>query len=215
MKSFALLLMLVSGDFGSKQKKRQVRTLPRFSSITLNGLGTVHLHQGAQKVAITMDERLFDLFVTEVKSGVLHMGFSHWSLLRNLWFLFKFDKGIVDVTLPDFETIKVNGKGTVLSDPLSSDSLEIALYGAATAKLQGSIEKVRIVSTGAARFKGRYLVSNKCSIKMQGAGKIEVEAKEKLNVSAKGAGKILYWGDPALSLKVTGSNTVKKGKDKE
>ncbi|AEV29067.1 Protein of unknown function (DUF2807) [Sphaerochaeta pleomorpha str. Grapes] len=215
MKRVAMLLALATGDFGSNKRKRQVRTLPRFSSVTLNGLGTVHLHQGPQEVVITMDERLFDLFVTEVKGRVLHMGFSHWSLLRSLWFLFQTDKGRIDITLPEIEAVNVNGKGTVLSDPLTAESLEVALHGASSITLQGNVSKLRIVSTGAARFEGRHLVAERCSVKMNGSGRIEIEAKEKLNASVIGAGKLVYWGEPKVTVKTTGASTVKKGEDRK
>lgn len=214
MKPYAMVFALAEVGSGSKRRKRQVRTLPRFSSITLNGLGTVHLHQGPQQVVITMDERLFDLFVTEVKGGVLRMGFSHWSLKRSLWYLLQPDKGQIDVTLPEIEAVKINGKGTVRSDSLTADSLEVALNGASSLTLQGVVSKLHIVSTGSARFLGKDLVAERCSVKIRGAGRVEIEVQEKLNASVSGVGRVVYWGEPKCSLKTTGVGSIKKGEER-
>jgi hypothetical protein len=213
MKLYASLLAL--SEIGSRlhQRKGQVRTLPNFSSVSLDGIGTIHLHQGPQKVSVTMDERMLDLFVTEVKRGVLHMGFSHRNVFKNLWFLCKSDKGLIDITLPEIKAIKLTGKGLVVSDSLSVESLEVDLTGASRATLQGTVSKLYITSTGAVRFDARNLATQWCSVKMNGAGTVEIEVTEKLNVTVTGAGKVLYWGDPKVNMKVTGAGSVRKGKE--
>jgi hypothetical protein len=211
MKLYASILALAEVGSGLNPKMGQARTLPNFSSLALEGVGTIHLHQGPQKVLITMDERLLDLFVTEVKRGVLHMGFSHRNVFKNLWFLFKADKGLIDITLPEIKAIKLTGKGLVVSDSLSVESLEVDLTGASRATLQGTVSKLHIVSAGAARLDARNLETQWCSVKMRGAGTVELEVTEKLNVTVTGAGKVLYWGEPKVNTKVTGAGSVRKG----
>jgi hypothetical protein len=213
MKLYASILALSEIGSGLHQRKGQVRTFPNFSSISLDGIGTIHLHQGPQKVMITMDERLLDLFVTEVKRGVLHMGFSHRNVFKNLLLLFKADKGLIDITLPEIKALQVTGKGLVVSDSLSVESLEIDLTGASRVTLQGTASKLHIASTGSVRLDARNLATQWCSVKMNGAGTVEIEVTEKLNVTVTGAGKVLYWGDPKVNMKMTGTGSVRKGKE--
>jgi hypothetical protein len=213
MKAYASILALSENGSLLPKRKGQVRTLPNFSSLSLDGIGTVHLHQGPQKVMVVMDERLLDIFMTEVKRGVLHMGFSHRKVWKTLWFFFKADKGLVDITLPEIKAINLTGKGLLVSDFLSVESLEVDLTGASRATLQGTISKLHITSSGTVRFDARNLATQWCSVKMDGAGTVELEVTEKLNVTVKGAGKVLYWGDPKVNMKVTGAGSVRKGED--
>jgi hypothetical protein len=170
---------------GSGNIVNQERTASEFYAITMEGVANVNVQQGDEhKVVVTTDDNLQDFVLVEVKNNVLHI-----NTKPNI--NIKPTKLIVDVHLPELQSINLEGVGNVkLSNGKASD-LKISLSGV------GNID--------AKNYQIQNLV-----IKHSGVGKAIVWATNSLNGTLSGVGNILYKGNPAVNLNVSGIGKIKK-----
>jgi hypothetical protein len=190
----------------------QSRSLPRFTSIALNGVSKVRIHRGPQAISLTIDSNLIDRYETRVENGKLVMGFgcglgTFWALRRGL------TTCEVDVTMPELDGIELNGAGTIAVDEFAYGKLKAEVNGAGKLELKGSASELKLYCTGSCAVQARELVSESGSIGITGSGHVEARVKDSLDVSISGAGELLYWGAPKLSRKITGAGGVRRAGD--
>ena len=75
-------------------------------------------------------------------------------------------------------------------------SLNLEIYGAGSATLEGSAEKLSVYISGAGSIKGYGMTVGDAAIKMSGAGSAEVNVTGILDVSINGTGSVTYKGTP-------------------
>lgn len=207
--------------------KTEARTVPEFSSIVLNGIGTVRVHRGPRKVLVTLNADLLDRYETIVKGKTLMIGFKcgigTLRAMRNV------KTCEVDVTVPELDKIELNGKGTIIADSFSGSSMDIVQNGASTLQcdlayetvrlnatgagsiaLRGSASKLDVRSTGNEKIEARDLVARVARIRVSGAGKVTVSAEDALDASVSGAGRILFSGNPQVTQRVSGAGTIQR-----
>lgn len=191
----------------------ETRDLPPFSSIALNGVGTLRIHQGPQSVRVTMDGALIDRFETVVKDGKLSMGFergfgfSYWRAMRRL------RRCDIDVTVPELRVVELNGAGTISADPTEYGALSLSVNGAGTVELRGTADAFSVRCTGAARVLARDLAAASARVGVTGAGEVELRAEDELDAAVTGAGSIAYWGSPRVSERVSGAGSIRRAGD--
>ena len=201
---------------GPIQAQSQTRTVPPFSSIVLDGIGTVRIHKGPQAVILTMDEKLFDLFETNVKQDTLYLGFSCKGFLKNWRLLHTVGKCEIDITVPEIEAITLNGAGSFLADAFDQKALSITVNGAGTIEIQkGSVSTLRLTCNGAAKLDTKDMVAEQCDIKISGSSQISVFVQQLLKVSITGLGTVTYRGNPEISQHISGAGTIRKAADHE
>jgi hypothetical protein len=189
----------------------EVRNLPAFSSIALNGIGLVRVHRGSQALAITIDADLADRFETKVVGGKLSLGLKCDP--RTLWLSRKLKTCEIDLSLPALEGIELNGAGIIVVDEFPFNELGLKLTGAGSVELRGSAFAVRVSCTGACRLLARSLRVGKAQVSITGAASVELGVRELLDVSISGSGSVLYWGDPLVSRRISGSGGLRRAGD--
>ena len=179
-----LFLISCNGIRGDGNIVSQERTASGFNGITINGVTNVNVLPGEDyKVIVTTDANLQDFVLMEMKNNVLQI----INTKENL----KPTKLIVDVHLPQLQSININGVGHVkLSDGNASD-LEVSLSGVGSFDAQN------------------YQVKN-VTVQNSGVGEALIWATDSLSGTLSGVGKFLYKGNPRVNLNVNGVGKLDK-----
>jgi len=189
----------------------ETRDLPSFTSVALNGVSTVRIHNGPQAVRVTIDETLADRYDTEVRNGKLMMGFKCG--IGTLWALRNLKTCEVDVTMPEMEGIELNGAGTVDVDAFDCDGLTVDVTGTGTVGLKGTASSILVTCTGACKVLASDCAAATGRVKMTGAARVEARVRDTLDASLTGSSTLLYWGDPAVTQRISGAGSVQRAGD--
>jgi Protein of unknown function (DUF2807). len=184
---FTSLLFLTScvGIQGNGNIVSQERAASDFQGLTLSGVANINIHPGeAYKVEVTTDDNLQDFISVESKNGVLHIGTKDNENLRPT-------KLIVDVYLPELQSINLSGVGNVTLPNGNASNLKISLSGVGNIDAQN------------------YQVQN-ITVQNSGVGNAKLWATDSLSGAISGVGNISYKGDPEVNIKVSGVGKVKK-----
>jgi hypothetical protein len=214
MRKTALAILLSTVSLGACRASEgtisEIRQVPAFSSIALNGIGTVRIRQGQQSVRLTIDPKLADRYETVVKNGKLMIGFTCGSNLFALRAIRKLKNCEVDITVPALEGIELNGQGRIFADSFPFSELRIDLTGAGVIELGGSAAELQIRCTGAGELRAGSLAAKAAHVRLTGAGTVDVRAEEELEASVSGAGTITYWGNPRVTQRVSGAGSIRR-----
>jgi len=213
----------VSRVQGSGTVVSELRHLPEFSEIRLEGMGTVEITPGSRSaIEVITDDNIQPSIETEVKNGKLTI--SHESG-RNL----KPTRLNYTITVKDLKGVSVAGSGqvschhTLVSEDFYatiSGSGDIAL-AVETARLEseisgsGSVYFAGFTDTYHARITGSGdvdafdLQTIDSSVVITGSGNCRVSVSDKLQAKITGSGDVLYKGHPRISRSITGSGKVR------
>ena len=186
---FVSILFLTSciniGIKGNGNIVSQEREASEFYGLTINGVGNVNVQPGEDyKLVVTTDDNLQYLVLVEVKNSILHIDTKENTNIRPT-------KLIIDVHLPELQSININGVENVkISDGNASD-LKISLSGVGNIDAQN------------------YQVQN-VIINGSGVGNAKVWATNSLGGTLSGVGSIHYKGAPEVRINVSGVGKVKK-----
>ena len=170
---------------GNENIVSQERVASDFQGLTLSGVASVNVHLGeAYKVEVTADDNLQDFISVESKNGVLYIASKD---NKN----FRMTKLIVDVHLPELQSINLTGVGSVTVSNGNASNLQISLSGVGNIDAQN------------------YQVQN-ITIQNSGVGSAKVWATDSLSGTLSGIGDISYKGNPEVSIKVSGVGKVNK-----
>ena len=182
---FASMLFLTSWIQVNGKIVSQERVASDFQGITLSGVASVNVHWGeTYKVEVTTDENLQDFISVESKNGVLFIASKDNTNIRPT-------KLIVEVHMPELQSINLSGVGSVTLSDGNASNLQISLSGVGNIDTQN------------------YQVQN-ITIQNSGVGNAKIWATDSLTGSLSGVGNISYKGDPEVSVKVSGVGKVKK-----
>ena len=180
-----LFLTSCTGIQGNGNIVSQERMANDFQGLTLSGVASVNVHPGEDyKVEVTTDDNLQDFISVEAKNGILYIACKDNKNLRPT-------KLIVDVHLPELQSINLSGVGSVTLSNGSASNLKISLSGV------GSIDAQN------------YQVQN-ITIQNSGVGSAKIWATDTLNGTLSGVGSIGYKGNPVVSVNVSGVGKVNK-----
>ena len=217
---FALLAILACGFImvspGKHVKGNGVKveksfdTAP-FDAVRLNGSFDVVFTQGPQKVVLSADENLIDVFKVEVRDGSLYLGVE-----RGTGFSTR-NKVVFTVSSPELNAVKVNGSGDFkVRKVLDSDALSLSINGS------GDIEADKVECknltcniNGSGDIEVEALTAASADVKINGSGDVTLVCREVREVTAtvNGSGDVdLYGNIVSVSSNVRGSGEVKTHK---
>jgi Putative auto-transporter adhesin, head GIN domain len=215
----------------------EVRTVPEFQAITLNGGMDLVVRQGlAQSVQVQAGEKLLPLLETVVESG------SQGATLQLRWkrgsggWLGGWNKvqtptrvlvtvvvprltalstaGTGDIRLETFSTpalqVSIAGSGDAQLQGLSTDELGVRISGSGTVSGQGTAAKTSVSITGSGDVKLTGMRADDVKVSIAGSGDAAVNAQKTLTVSIAGSGDVVYVGNAEVKTSVAGSGSVKK-----
>lgn len=174
------------------------------------------------RVYVKGDRRDIDDLIVKVSGGQLKMYFSKWRAKR-----YQMD---VEIEMPNLKAADFSGAVTAYVKGFDNlDQLEIDLSGASTATFVTKARGYEIDLSGASELTiegaGRDLDAEisgssklfafdatieKADLDVSGASSARVNVSNNLRVSASGASKVRYRGNPTVSLNTSGSSNVDK-----
>lgn len=195
-----------------------------FDGIDASISGKVVVLQGTEfKVKVQVEENLLPYLKTEVKSGDLHIYFSH--NVRDV------DNLVVTVTMPELTSIRLDGSGELEAndvfasqllnvDVSGSGSVEMGnikygkvsldLSGSGNINLGGEAVELDASISGSGHLDARSCPVATADIHLSGSGSAKVDVSDKLIAHISGSGEILYEGNPVVDADISGSGRVKK-----
>jgi hypothetical protein len=173
---FTSMLFLTSCIFsfngikGDGNVVSQERMASGFYGISIDGAANVNVHHGEDyKVVVTTDNNLQEFVSVEVKNDIVHINTKPNTNLKST-------RLIVDVHLPELQSINLKGVGNVkLSDGNASD-LQISLSGVGNVDAQNyQVENIVITQSGVGNSK--IWVTNSLSGTLSGVGNISYKGR--------------------------------------
>ena len=154
------------------------------------------------KNKIEADDNLLPLITTEVSNNVLHIK-SNRSFSVN-------DPIKVTISLPNLESVSVNGAGKFDISGLNNEKFEIDANGATTIRVAGETKLLDIDSNGAGKIDAHRLRATRGVVEAKGVARVDVNVTEQLEVTVSGPSHVTYEGDPVVNKTVNGPGSVSK-----
>jgi len=188
-------------DGSGNLKEKVIQNLPDYTGVDHPYSGEVFLTKGEPGVVLVSDDNVLDLFVFDVKNGILDIKdkenhcFSASSIYMRL-------------ISHKFEYIEANGSADWTSDPLDND-LNILSNGSGDMNLVGESDEQVIVLNGSGDVILENMPTVKATIIVNGSGDCKVRASGDVTVESNGSGHT-FLKDAAgkLIITINGSGNV-------
>ena len=197
--------------------------LEEFRSFMVSCSADVEIAQGdKQQVTVRGESNILDMFNTDVKNG-------SWNIDTDKCYSSK--KGVkVMITMPDLESIKINGSGDVSSLgilstkdisieingsgdvalELNSDEVRTEIDGSGDVTLSGECHSMDIDVNGSGDIKAFGLNTGDCDVDVNGSGDTRLNISGHMKVNVNGSGDVHYKGAPtSLEVNENGSGDVR------
>lgn len=189
---------------GSGNLISQTRNTGDFKVVKVGGILNVVINKSdTQSVVVEADDNIAPVIKTRVRSGVLEI----WSDKK-----FRSKKKVtIRIGSPSISGIDSSGVAKVRYTGIDNESLDVESSGASKVELEGNVGSIMVESSGASKVLGEKLVAENAEVEGSGAAKVLMTVNSKLRVSASGASRIKYKGDPGVIEKSTsGAASVSK-----
>jgi hypothetical protein len=208
---------------GSGTVVSELRHLPEFEKIRLEGQGKVEITQGSRPaIEITTDDNILPSIETEVRNGKLIISHESGRNLRPTRLNYT-------ITVTDLEGVSVAGSGQVNSNQtlVSEDfyakisgsgdislavetaRLESNISGSGSVYLSGFTDSYDARITGSGDVDAFDLQTIDSSVVITGSGNCRVSVSDNLHAKITGSGDVLYKGHPRIRRSITGSGKVR------
>lgn len=187
---------------GSGVKKTELRRPEPFSSLRVSGRVRARVLCGRPpEVSVTTDDNLLQYLDSGVKSEVLSVGFNRSVSSRS---------GVdLEISVQELEGLTISGAAEVSISDVGTDELCVVVSGAAEVRASGKADTLRLRISGAGKIHALELAAEKASVRISGAGSVELRAERELNVRISGAGSVRCAGQPEKVRKqITGAGRV-------
>lgn len=229
---------VVDRAFGSRTRAggggevvSEVRALPAFSRLGVDGLAEVTLVQGtAEAITIEAPAKQLPNVRTEVRDGTLTITnedsrgflgslFGGGPRPAKVTVTFRALDGVraagavklkANAMKANALAINVSGAASLAIAGLDAKELAVSGSGAMKAELAGRAGEQKVSISGAGDYRAPNLLTENARVSVSGAGKVVVNAAKTLDVSISGAGSVDYLGDPVVSQHISGAGRVRK-----
>lgn len=187
---------------GSGIAKSETRTPGKFTKIETSGAITVEVTAGqsATILLVSGDDNLLPLLQTTVAGDVLKIRMDE-SNTRKVPL-------VVKIAMPKLTAIDASGASRISVTGLNGERFALDGSGGTKAVLGGKIDKFAVDLSGAGRVDAFALEAKTATISISGAGHVDINASEKLDLKVSGAGKVIYMGRPAITKSISGAAKV-------
>jgi len=230
--SGALFLAASSGfALGSRESvasgivRTESRTVPAFTAIVIEGAGNVTLSQAsAQSLSVETDDNLLPLVKTEVRAGVLYLGFkqgvkpAHLSQLE------------FQITVPELTAVKISGSGNLhaasliraqaltleisgsggIYSELDVGRLAVTISGSGGMTAEGKARQLSVLISGSGSVQAHDLVSATAEVSVNGSGEAVINAQRTISINVSGSGRVAYGGGAEATIRKSGSGVVQR-----
>ena len=192
------------GAKGSGDLETRELSLDTFRALEVGGAFEVDIRFGKkQKVAITVDDNLWQYLETSVRNGWLKVD---WD--RNCR---PSDGCRIEIVVSRLDEVSVGGAVDATIHDFRGDRFRFQLSGAGNLKMDGQVDDLEIQLSGAGDVDTRRLKARRVEVSISGAGNAEVFASESLKGNVSGVGDLVYHGDPEIQeTSVSGIGSIER-----
>jgi len=227
--TFSSCALMPRWSIGSGKVVTETRDVKYFDRVTLKGSGNLIIEQGDEEsLTIEAENNIIPMITTEVQRTNLVIDYE-WRFLsiriptKPINFYLK---------VKDIKAITLSGSGTIKSDSLKGEQIDINISGSGKAdlnvnvkeintrisgsgsvKVAGEAEKQEIVISGSGSYPASGLASKECRIVISGSGSCIVRVSDDLDVHISGSGNVSYIGNPMINQDISGSGKVNNFSD--
>ena len=193
----------IGGLKGSGNRVAQKRDVGSFTSISTEGAFSIEITcQKELGLEVEGDDNVLPLVTAEVSNNVLRLSNSSgYSVSEPVKF---------KISVPNLEALKVSGAGKIDIKGMNNEKFEIDADGAPTINASGSTKLVNIHTNGAGKINTNSLRAARAVVDSNGAGHVELDVDDQLDVTVNGASSVYYTGDPVVNKKVNGPGKVER-----
>lgn len=194
---------------GSGKIVDQARQLAAFDRIQVDGsLALIISLNQPQSMNIIADDNLHPYILTEVSRGLLRIYTKrHYSLVPS-------ETMRVYVNLMKLKNLIANGSIQAKVIGIGNPSFNLQSNGSNQIILIGKTQKNTIGVRGEGVIDAHNLEAKRTDLDVKGAAKVSLYASQKLNVKISGAGKVVYYGKPAVINKTVFGNGMVEDAEK-
>ncbi|MFK3738486.1 head GIN domain-containing protein [Massilia sp. TN1-12] len=207
MSRIALALAISLACLGSAHAADQPRSVPPFTSISVQGPFNVIVEGGkGQSLLVRGSDKFVKDVVTEVVNGqlVVRMRDKNYGTLRG-------DQHIV-VSMPQLRAFSSEGAGEIRLNQIRGDRLDVNFRGAGELRVGGEVKTFTIQAEGAGEVDTKDLIANDVDLVLRGVGNARVTARNRLDVQGQGMGSVTYFGRPrTVNKSMQGLGSVRQG----
>ena len=188
---------------GSGNRLKQKRDVASFNSISTNGAFEIEIVcQQPISLEIEGDDNILPFVGTKVSNNVLHIENNRsYSVSQPIK---------LKISVPDLESIAVNGAGKIDVSAIKNEKFEINANGAPSIKVSGETKHLGIDTNGAGKIDAHKLRGSKAIVDSKGVARVEVGPVDQLDVTVSGPSHVTYEGDPVVNKTVNGPGSVEK-----
>ena len=108
--------------------------------------------------------------------------------------------------------LSLTGSGTLAAPTIDADQLFATVLGSGTMTLGGRAAKVRLTTSGTASIAAAPLVAGDLTVRLDGNGAIDAQARYTAAVTTSGLGAVTVYGKPACTVNAVAGGPVSCGK---
>ncbi len=152
---------------------------------------------GTLKISLDPSTDVGDTQVIVTVPALSHIGLNGSGTISGRG-VFSFDK----------MSVENNGSGT-LALSLNTEELQLDVTGSGTVILDGTALSAHINVNGSAFVRASELITDDATVVLSGSGRVDIEARDTLQVKMSGSGDVNYKGNPQINSRSSGSGELK------
>ncbi len=174
----------------SQETGTKTVTLANFNSIRVAIAADVTISQGEPAAATLSGEtRVLDKVAFDITGNQLTIrpstSFSTQQPLK------------IELVAPHVEAVALDASGQIEVRDVAESKLTLTINGAGDISANGQVANLTGLISGAGDLKLRRLEAAQADVTVEGAGNVEVTARQRLAATINGSGDIVYFGEPA------------------
>ena len=195
------LILMVSASLSSKAQSSEQRTLPQFSSITIDSKSNVVIEQGSTQ-SVSVESQELNNVETSVTNETLHINGKSSKINITIPTLNAISiGGLGDVNVNStFQnetfTLKISGNGKIIT-PVKTGKLYVKISGNGKLKLNGTANDLEMDISGNGKLDAEELHVKNVTANISGIGKCLIDVTDNLEVNISGNGTVYYKTEPA------------------
>ncbi len=184
-----------------------VRKPGTFTGVSSSGSNPITITYGTEyKVEVKGSANLIPRYKTEVRNGVIHLGYEHVNVQN--------DDIEVFVTLPGLTKAAMSGSGKLWIDGNfpAQDVFRLSVSGSSKTIVRGAFtaNEVNVDISGSGDASMENIQAKKGDVRISGSGDVRLNIQNTLKARISGSGKVYYTGDATVDSEISGSGQVIK-----
>jgi hypothetical protein len=207
---------------GNGIEATETRPVSTFSKVRSSGDFDIQITKGDEfEILVTAEENILPYIETTVSNNTLHIDIKGVHNVRNRLPMTVF------ITLPDLESVKQSGSGSIVTGFFTGEKMEIAISGSGSVSTSVDVNYIEanisgsgwinvtgdayesdFTISGSGNIDGSELTVDDCSANISGSGNMQINAVKTITARISGSGNIYYSGNPVTELNISGSGKI-------